>query len=201
MSGKYKIRIEKDFFPIFLIIISLFCAWLAGELLVDTNKNLNDVMALIYITIVTLIASILEPIIKLIGVKKHESKYSALLIAILIAVIIWGHDFINDNNQIMEYIVSFSKRGGFTAVSISILIIQLAEINYLSQIESEKEIHKERQDNRKKEIEYKERELEQKKKDINSEKARIEYEKRVKELDRENKELKKNINKRKEDEN
>ena len=130
-------RIAQDGLPVFLTIIAIFCAYFAAELLVQPNKDLNKGSILLYITITTLSSSIIDPILTLCKVEKKLSKFTSIGIGILISISLFT--FTKFHSSIFfNYLILFSKRGGFTAVSVSLLLLQLASLNYEIQIEGEK---------------------------------------------------------------
>lgn len=167
-NRKFKFsRIAQDGFPIFLTLIAIFCAYFAAELLVQPSKDLNSGSILLYITIATLTSSLISPILSMFGVEKNTSKLTSIYIGVILSFILFSFTMFH-SRVLFEYLIVYSRRGGFTAISISLLLFQLASINYEIQINREKNhleemvVNKNELINQKKElIEAKERILEQ----------------------------------------
>lgn len=129
-------RLEQDIFPIFLVIVALFSAYFAAELLVQPTRDLNEGSHLIYITVITLTSTILDPVVMLFNIEKKISKYLSLAIGVVVFLVILSYtEFYSAS--LFKFLISFSRRGGFTAISVSILLFQLAHANYHRQLESE----------------------------------------------------------------
>lgn len=139
-NKKFKFSvISQDGLSIILIGIAIICAFSATELLFKPKKNLNAGSLLIYITMTTLSASIIEPVLSIFKVEKKKSKFFSIGLGVIASLTIYIHvTFFNPD--FFNHLISFSKRGGLTAISVALLILQLALMNYELQIESEKEL-------------------------------------------------------------
>lgn len=155
-TKKFKFsRIAQDGLPLFLTGVAIFCAIIAAELLIQPNKDLNKGSALLYITITTLSSSILDPIIAVFKVEKKSSKFASIFLGVLISLGVFTFTMFH-SSDFFNHLISFSKRGGFTAISVSLLLLQLTSMNYDIQIESEQINQKELDQQRKMVIEARE---------------------------------------------
>lgn len=156
---KHSYKFQKDILPIIFTILAIFCACISAILIINPAKDLNNYIGLIYLTIATLTSSLLEPILKLLKINKNKSKMVSLGLSTIILLGIFVYTFHSGKDDLTSYIISFSKRGGFTAVSITLLLFQLAIMEYENQIETERDQSEENKNNRKREHEEKEKEL------------------------------------------
>lgn len=177
---KLKKLIDVDLFPIVLILISIFTSyhtWLIWE---SDTYNINS-GTMFYISIITLTISLSDTIVALIDLndkidsgsrKKFSLFLSVMFILILLSILLFLKIEISD---VLEKIRSFSQRGGFTGISVTLLILKIAEINYSSAVlaakENKDEINRLRKENEelrlKEKIREKNEEYEKKKKTYN----------------------------------
>ncbi|HEL2442259.1 hypothetical protein [Streptococcus suis] len=146
MRKYLKLLITKnDLLSLVIIIIALILSLLGSSTIFDKNIDLNSQHAFfIYATVATLSSAILDPVFEILKVESRKKKLFSITLGIAISLTIWVISFIN--NSIFQYIQSISKRGGFSAVSLSLLLLNLVYINYQLQTEQE---NKNRQDKEK----------------------------------------------------
>ncbi|MFC4652624.1 hypothetical protein ACFO26_06845 [Lactococcus nasutitermitis] len=134
-----KLNIKSDGLSLFFIVIALMFTVIVAFLAGSSKLDLNKVLALIYFALWTLLVSIIEPVIKLFKISSKKIKFVSLALSTVIVLVICIWTFISQNNNIIKFIISFSKRGGFTAISVVLLLLQLAYMNYENLLETEEE--------------------------------------------------------------
>ncbi|MTB65101.1 hypothetical protein GGG87_08840 [Streptococcus sp. zg-86] len=138
-----------DLFNVVTIIIALILSWLGTSTIFDGKLDLNSKYPIfLYATITTLTSAIVDPILEIFRVESKKKKLFTLTLGVVTSLILGMSSFYN--NYIFLSIQSISKRGGFSAISVSLLLLNLAYINYQVQVQKEKEILQEK--NEKKEI-------------------------------------------------
>ncbi|MFD2308609.1 hypothetical protein [Enterococcus termitis] len=110
-------------------------------LLGDDNSSIANNF-LIYITILTNTMTISTPILSWFkNISSNRIKHYSFLIGILVVSGIFCWNIID--SSIIKNIISFSSRGGLTALSVSLLLLNLVELDFKEQIEQENEHVKE----------------------------------------------------------
>ena len=130
-----------DLFNIVIIFIALFLSWVGTSTIFDGNIDLNSPIFL-YTTLAILVSSILDPILEIVKVESKKKKLVAILLGILFSFGIFCYSFYN--NSIFDNLQSISKRGGFSAISVALLLFNLTYINYQLQKIREKELNEEK---------------------------------------------------------
>lgn len=125
---------KTDGFSLLLIVFALVTALMIPYIIVDDKHSLNTGW-LMYIAIATIISSILDPILTLFGLEKNRVKQLGVSLGVISSAVLFMSNLYNQ--EIINWVESFSSRGGFTAISITLLILKLAEINYDLKIDEE----------------------------------------------------------------
>lgn len=96
--------------------------------MLSKSVDLNSKIPFLHTTIATLVAAILDPILELFKVESKKKKFITLVIGVSTSFALW---FWSSNNiNVADYLKSLSKRGVFSAMSITLLMLNLAYINY-----------------------------------------------------------------------
>lgn len=140
-NRKPKIIEAADGFNIVITIVALIFAIAGTAIICNPDKDLNEAGAILYITIATLISSIISPVLILCRVNRDKEKHISIAIGSVLSAIIFLYSFIC-GNDFFNFLTSLSKRGGFTVISVTLLLLQLTYINYEY---NNKELEKERE--------------------------------------------------------
>ncbi|WP_271498063.1 hypothetical protein [Enterococcus sp. 5H] len=110
-------------------------------LLGDNSSSITNNI-LIYITVLTNTMTISTPILSWFkSISSNRIKHYSFLIGILVTAGIFCWNIFD--SDIIKNILSFSSRGGLTALSVSLLLFNLVELDFKEQIEQENEHVKE----------------------------------------------------------
>ena len=132
-----------DLFNIIIILIALFLSWIGTLTILDGNIDLNSRFPIfLYTTLATLVSSILDPILEILKVESKKKKLIVILLGILASLATFCYSFYD--NSIFVNLQSISKRGGFSAVSVALLLFNLTYINYQLQKIREEELNEEK---------------------------------------------------------
>lgn len=161
-----------DLFNIVILFIALFLSYVGSLTTIDGSIDLNSQFPIfLYTTLAILVSSILDPILEIVKVESKKKKLVVILLGILFSVGTFCYSF--HDNSIFDKLQSISKRGGFSAMSVALLLFNLTYINYQLQKIREKELNEEKQ-----------KHLEDKRKLKTALETNYELEKRVSKLER-----------------
>ena len=174
---RFLVTIE-DLFNIVIIIIALFLSLVGTSTIFDGNTDLNSRLPIfLYTTLATVVSSILDPILELVKVEARMKKMIVILLGILASLVTFCYSFYD--NSIFAKLQSISKRGGFSAISVALLLFNLIYINYQLQKIREEELN----EDKRKQIEDKRKQIEDKRKYKATLEENIELKKRVSKLE------------------
>ena len=132
---------ETDLFNIFIVLLALVLSFLGSWTIVDGKTNLNSQFPIfLYVTLATLISSILDPILEIVRVESKKKKLITITFSTIISILIFLWSLLD--NSILVKLQSISSRGGISAISAALLLLNLAYINYQIQVSKEREIKK-----------------------------------------------------------
>lgn len=132
-----------DLFNIFILLIALFLSYV-GTLTIYESIDLNSKFPFfLYTTIATLVSSILDPILEIVKVESKKKKLVVISLGTIVSFVTFCYSFYD--NSIFDKLQSISKRGGFSAISVALLLFNLTYINYQLQKMREKELNEEKQ--------------------------------------------------------
>ena len=117
-----------DLFNIFILLIALFLSYV-GTLTIYESIDLNSKFPFfLYTTIATLVSSILDPILEIVKVESKKKKLVVISLGTIVSFVTFCYSFYD--NSIFDKLQSISKRGGFSAMSVALLLFNLTYINY-----------------------------------------------------------------------
>ena len=96
-----------------------------------------------YTTIATLVSSILDPILEIVKVESKKKKLVVISLGTIASLVTFCYSFYD--NSIFDKLQSISKRGGFSAMSVALLLFNLTYINYQLQKMRERELNEQKQ--------------------------------------------------------
>lgn len=132
-----------DLFNIFILLIALFLSYV-GTLTIYESIDLNSKFPFfLYITIATLVSSILDPILEIVKVESKKKKLVVISLGTIVSFVTFCYSFYD--NSIFDKLQSISKRGGFSAMSVALLLFNLTYINYQLQKMRERELNEQKQ--------------------------------------------------------
>ncbi|MGT2755288.1 hypothetical protein [Streptococcus ovis] len=145
MMKYFKLLITKDdLFNLVIIIVSIILSWFGTSTAFNQKLDLNSQYPIfLFTTIATLTSAILDPLFELFKVESKKKKLVTIAIGVITALIAWIISF--HDNSVFQLLQSISKRGGFSAVSISLLLLNLVYINYQLQNLKENEFIQEKE--------------------------------------------------------
>lgn len=133
-----------DLFNIVILFIALFLSYVGSLTTIDGSIDLNSQFPIfLYTTLAILVSSILDPILEIVKVESKKKKLVVILLGILFSFGTFCYSF--HDNSIFDKLQSISKRGGFSAMSVALLLFNLTYINYQLQKIREKELNEEKQ--------------------------------------------------------
>ncbi|MET3645322.1 hypothetical protein [Streptococcus gallinaceus] len=139
-----RLIIKNDLFSLIIITIALILSILGGSTFFSNRLDLNSTYPIfLYATIATLISALCDPLFEFFRVEGKRKKLFTITIGVMASLIIFLLSLYN--NSIFLFIQSISKRGGFSAISVSLLLLNIAYINYQLQVSKENEIEQEKQ--------------------------------------------------------
>lgn len=132
-----------DLFNIFILLIALFLSYV-GTLTIYESIDLNSKFPFfLYTTIATLVSSILDPILEIVKVESKKKKLVVISLGTIVSFVTFCYSFYD--NSIFDKLQSISKRGGFSAMSVALLLFNLTYINYQLQKMRERELNEQKQ--------------------------------------------------------
>ena len=132
-----------DLFNIFILLIALFLSYV-GTLTLYESIDLNSKFPFfLYTTIATLVSSILDPILEIVKVESKKKKLVVISLGTIVSFVTFCYSFYD--NSIFDKLQSISKRGGFSAMSVALLLFNLTYINYQLQKMRERELNEQKQ--------------------------------------------------------
>lgn len=132
-----------DLFNIFILLIALFLSYV-GTLTIYESIDLNSKFPFfLYTTIATLVLSILDPILEIVKVESKKKKLVVISLGTIVSFVTFCYSFYD--NSIFDKLQSISKRGGFSAMSVALLLFNLTYINYQLQKMRERELNEQKQ--------------------------------------------------------
>ena len=132
-----------DLFNIFILLIALFLSYV-GTLTIYESIDLNSKFPFfLYTTIATLVSSILDPILEIVKVESKKKKLVVISLGTIVSFVTFCYSFYD--NSIFDKLQSISKRGGFSAISVALLLFNLTYINYQLQKMRERELNEQKQ--------------------------------------------------------
>ena len=132
-----------DLFNIFILLIALFLSYV-GTLTIYESIDLNSKFPFfLYTTIATLVSSILDPILEIVKVESKKKKLVVISLGTIVSFVTFCYSFYD--NSICDKLQSISKRGGFSAMSVALLLFNLTYINYQLQKMRERELNEQKQ--------------------------------------------------------
>ncbi len=132
-----------DLFNIFILLIALFLSYV-GTLTIYESIDLNSKFPFfLYTTIATLVSSILDPILEIVKVESKKKKLVVISLGTIVSFVTFCYSFYD--NSIFDNLQSISKRGGFSAMSVALLLFNLTYINYQLQKMRERELNEQKQ--------------------------------------------------------
>ena len=132
-----------DLFNIFILLIALFLSYV-GTLTIYESIDLNSKFPFfLYTTIATLVSSILDPILEIVKVESKKKKLVVMSLGTIVSFVTFCYSFYD--NSIFDKLQSISKRGGFSAMSVALLLFNLTYINYQLQKMRERELNEQKQ--------------------------------------------------------
>lgn len=145
MRKYIKLLITKDdLFNLVILVIAIILSWIGTSTFFNQKLDLNSQYPFfLYTTIATLTSAVLDPVLEIRKVESKKKKLFTITIGIIIALSIWTLSFYH--NSVFQLLQSVSKRGGFSAVSTSLLLLNLVYINYQLQNSKESEIKQEKE--------------------------------------------------------
>lgn len=148
-----------DLFNVVTIIIALILSWLGTSTIFDPKIDLNSANSIfLYAAVATLTSSVLDPCFEIFKLESKKKKLFTVTLGVIAGLCMWVVCYYNIS--IFQCLQSISRRGGFSAISISLLLLNVAYINYQIQVLKENEIEQEKQKNiklLKENLEYKRR--------------------------------------------
>lgn len=127
-----------------IIIFALFLSYEGVSAILNHNVDLNSNLPLfLYTTLATVVSSILDPILELLNVEPKKKKLIAILFGIMVSILTFCYSFYD--NSIFANLLSISKRGGFSAISLALLLFSLVYINYQLQKVREEKLNEDKQ--------------------------------------------------------
>ena len=131
-----------DLFNIFILLIALFLSYV-GTLTIYESIDLNSKFPFfLYTTIATLVSSILDPILEIVKVESKKKKLVVISLGTIVSFVTFCYSFYD--NSIFDKLQSISKRGGFSAMSVALLLFNLTYINYQLQKMRERELNEQK---------------------------------------------------------
>lgn len=132
-----------DLFNIFILLIALFLSYV-GTLTIYESIDLNSKFPFfLYTTIATLVSSILDSILEIVKVESKKKKLVVISLGTIVSFVTFCYSFYD--NSIFDKLQSISKRGGFSAMSVALLLFNLTYINYQLQKMRERELNEQKQ--------------------------------------------------------
>lgn len=132
-----------DLFNIFILLIALFLSYV-GTLTIYESIDLNSKFPFfLYTTIAILVSSILDPILEIVKVESKKKKLVVISLGTIVSFVTFCYSFYD--NSIFDKLQSISKRGGFSAMSVALLLFNLTYINYQLQKMRERELNEQKQ--------------------------------------------------------
>lgn len=146
MNNKYfkLLLTERDLFPLVVAIVAFVLSLLGVSSIFDGKVDLNSKYPFfLYVTLGTLVATILDPIFEIFKIDSKKKKLFTISFGAIVAFITWAYNIYNCS--LLIYIQSISRRGGFSAISLVLLLWNIVYINYQLQVLKENEITREKE--------------------------------------------------------
>ena len=169
---------ENDLFNIFIIVVAFILSYLGTWTIIDGKKDLNSQYPIfLYVTLATLISSILDPLLEIKRVESKKKRLMAITFGTIISLLIFLWSL--SDNSVLVRLQLISTHGGMSAISAAFLLLNLAYINYQLQKIREEELNEEKR----KHLEEKRKHLEDKLKLKATLEEKLELEERVLKLE------------------